>query len=193
MQAVDMRCPNCMGTVVPYGNGTYGRCESCGATFKLRDDVPESADVDDEYDEDEDDDDEEGLDFEEFFHDEFNDRVNNPASLTDLFFGPRLDDNPKKRQQAIDNLHVDEDADDIYFVLDSTIFGSCKKGVAITSEGAYVVDEDNDSTFYDWDEFDDEEIHNDGGTLYIGGYRFIINENEARIASRVLRDLQDQG
>lgn len=192
MKAVDMRCPNCMGTVVPYGNGVYGRCESCGATFKLRDDDDTSADVDDDYDEDDEDDDEEGLDFEEFFNDEY-ESLDDPGRLSDLFFGPRLDQNPNKRQQAKANLHVDEDTDDIYFVLDSTMFGSCKKGIAITSEGAYVVDEDSDSAYYDWDEFDDETVSRDGGTLYLGGYRFVISEFEARIAMRVLKDLQDEG
>lgn len=194
MKAVDMRCPNCMGTVVPFGNGTYGRCESCGATFKLRDDDDTSADVDEDYeDDDEDEDDDEGFDFEGFFDDEYHDRVDDPGRLSDAFFGPRLDQNPNKKQQAIANLHVDEDADDIYFILDCTMFGSCKKGIAITSEGVYVVDEDMDSAFYDWDEFDDEDISREGGTVYLGGYRFIIAENEARVVVRVLKDLQKMG
>jgi hypothetical protein len=35
MQQVDLTCPNCLGRVMPYGDGTYGTCEYCGSVFKL--------------------------------------------------------------------------------------------------------------------------------------------------------------
>lgn len=35
MQQVDRTCPNCLGRVVPYGDGTYGTCEYSGSLFKL--------------------------------------------------------------------------------------------------------------------------------------------------------------
>lgn len=35
MQQVDLVCSNCLGRVVPYGDGTYGTYEYSGSVFQL--------------------------------------------------------------------------------------------------------------------------------------------------------------
>lgn len=142
MEAISMKCPNCMGDVVPFGNGVYGRCTSCDSVFKLKDDEAETAAaVSDDVEEDEDE--EEGFDFEQFFQDAYDEYVDDESDLSDAYFGDRLDDNPDKIDAAVKHFGIDDDdADEVYCVVDTTIFGSCKVGFAVTVSGVYMVDED---------------------------------------------------
>lgn len=190
MEAVSMKCPNCMGDVIPYGNGKYGRCNSCDSVFKLRDDVDEEAYDADEFDEE--DDDEEVFDFQEFFEEAYDTYVDDRDDLSDCYFGKRLDDNGFKKDAAIKHLGVDEDdEDEIWCIVDTTIFGSGKVGFAMTTSGIYYVDEDGEQGFIDWDEFDESHITRDGGAIKFCGHKFILSSDEARILVRVLRDLQE--
>ena len=191
MEAISMKCPNCMGDVVPFGNGVYGRCTSCDSVFKLKDGEAETAaavsdDVEDEED------DEEGFDFEQFFRDAYAEHVDDESDLSDAYFGDRLDDNPDKIDAAVKHFGIDDDdADEVYCVVDTTIFGSCKVGFAVTVSGVYMVDEDGDSAFVDWDDYDDCRIERNGGKVIIGGHPFIMSSDEAKIVARVMRDLQE--
>lgn len=190
MEAVSMKCPNCMGDVIPYGNGKYGRCNSCDSVFKLRDDVDEEAYDEDEFDDEEDDD--EAFDFEEFFNDAYDTYVDDPDDLSDCYFGERLADNGYKKDAAIKHFDIGEDdEDEIWCIVDTTIFGSCKVGFAMTTSGIYFVDEDSESGFIDWDEFDKGHITRDGGAIKFCGHKFILSSDEARILVRILRDLQE--
>lgn len=194
METVSMKCPNCMGDVVPFGNGAYGRCNSCDSVFKLKDekDVAASGAQADEAEDDEDEDDEEAFDFEEFFQDAYDD-LDDADVLSDAFYGDRLDDNHQKVDQAVKRFGIDDDdADEVYFVLDTTILGSCKVGLAVTVSGIYLVDEDGDSGFLDWDDYADCDIERDGGRMTIGGHPFIMSSSEARVVTRLMRDLRDE-
>lgn len=191
MEAVSMKCPNCMGDVIPFGNGVYGRCNCCDSVFKLKDD--EAADAQAAADiEDDEDDEEEEFDFEGFFQDAYDEYVDDEDDLSDAYFAERLEDNTDKIAQAVSHFDIDDDdAENVYFVLDTTIFGSCKKGFAVTVSGIYMVDEDDDSAFIDWDDYNDCDIKRSGGTVTIGGHPFIMSDSEARIVARIMRDLKD--
>ena len=166
MEAISMRCPNCMGDVIPFDNGAFGRCASCDSVFRLRDGETAGAAT---------------ADF-----------VDDESDLSDAYFGDRLDSNRSKIDAAVRRFDIDDDdAEEVYCVVDTTIFGSCKVGFAVTVSGLYMVDEDGDSAFLDWDDFDDCRIERDGGKLIIGGHPFIMSTDEARIVARVMRDLQD--
>lgn len=187
MEAISMKCPNCMGNVVPFGNGAFGRCASCDSVFKLEDDEAASvaaADFEDDADD--------ALDLESFFQSAYDEYVDDESDLSDAYFGERLDDNRSKIDAAVRNFDIDDDdAEEVYCVVDTTLFGSCKVGFAVTISGLYVTDEDGDSAFLDWDDFDKCRIERDGGRLIIGGHPFIMSTDEARIIARVMRDLQD--
>lgn len=190
MEAISMKCPNCMGEVVPFGNGAYGRCTSCDSVFKLKDD--ESGFAAGSKDLDDDGADEEAFDFEQFFQDAYDEYVDDESDLSDAYFADRLEDNRDKVDAAVKHFDIDkDDADEVYCVVDTTIFGSCKVGFAVTVSGVYMVDEDGDSAFVDWDDYDDCRIERSGGKLIIGGHPFIMSSDEARIMARVMRDLQE--
>lgn len=190
MEAVSMKCPNCMGDVIPFGNGVYGRCNCCDSVFKLKDGEAETAAAaSEDFDED---DDEEAFDFEGFFQGAYDEYVDDDSDLSDAYFAERLEDNRAKIKAAVEHFDIDDDdADSVYMVVDTTIFGSCKVGYAVTCSGLYMVDEDGDSAFIDWDEYEECDIERDGGRLEIGGHPFIMSSDEARIVARVMRDLKD--
>ena len=191
MEAISMKCPNCMGDVVPFGNGVYGRCNSCDSVFKLKDDESGVAAGSEDFDED-DSDDEEAFDFEQFFQDAYDEYVDDESDLSDAYFADRLEDNADKISAAVKHFDIDRDgADEVYCVVDTTIFGSCKVGFAVTVSGVYMVDEDGDSAFVDWDDYDDCRIERNGGKLIIDGHPFIMSSDEAKIMARVMRDLQE--
>jgi hypothetical protein len=197
MEAVSMKCPNCMGDVIPFGNGVYGRCNSCDSVFKLKDGPAKDEDLDEEdfeeEDEEEEDDDEEGFDFEEFFQDFYDEHVDED-DLSDAYFADRLEDNPEKIAQAVKYFEIEDedDADEVYCVVDTTIFGSGKVGFAVTVSGIYMKDEDGDTAFIDWDAYDDDcDIERDGGKVTIGGHPFVMSSDEAKIVARMMRALQE--
>lgn len=191
MEAISMKCPNCMGDVVPFGNGVYGRCNSCDSVFKLKDDESGVAAGSEDFDED-DSDDEEAFDFEQFFRDAYDEYVDDESDLSDAYFADRLEDNSDKISAAVKHFDIDrDDAEEVYCVVDTTIFGSCKVGFAVTVSGVYMVDEDGDSAFVDWDDYDDCRIERNGGKLIIDGHPFIMSSDEAKIMARVMRDLQE--
>ncbi len=190
MEAISMKCPNCMGEVVPFGNGAYGRCTSCDSVFKLKDD--ESGVATGSKDLDDDGADEEAFDFEQFFQDAYDEYVDDESDLSDAYFADRLEDNRDKVDAAVKHFDIDkDDADEVYCVVDTTIFGSCKVGFAVTVSGIYMVDEDGASAFIDWDDYDECRIDQRGGKLIIDGHPFIMSNVEARIMARVMRDLQE--
>ncbi|ADK67390.1 hypothetical protein Olsu_0266 [Olsenella uli DSM 7084] len=190
MEAISMRCPNCMGDVIPFDNGAFGRCASCDSVFRLRDGETAGAATADF--EDGADDTDDAFDFESFFQNAYDEYVDDESDLSDAYFGDRLDSNRSKIDAAVRRFDIDDDdAEEVYCVVDTTIFGSCKVGFAVTVSGLYMVDEDGDSAFLDWDDFDDCRIERDGGKLIIGGHPFIMSTDEARIVARVMRDLQD--
>ena len=192
MEAISMKCPNCMGDVVPFGNGVYGRCTSCDSVFKLKDGEAGPAAGSEDYDGDGDDDEEEVFDFEQFFQDAYDEYVEDESDLSDAYFAERLEDNRSKVRAAVEHFGIDDDdADEVYCVVDTTIFRSCKVGFAVTVSGVYLVDEDGDSAFVDWDDYDECRIERDGGKLIIGGHPFIMSSDEAKIMARVMRDLQE--
>lgn len=186
MELVSMKCPQCMGNVLPFGDGSKGRCECCDGVFALGGSKTQQDDVEDFEDEE----DGEDLDLEEFF-DSFSEELDDDSSY-EFFVGPSLASSKgrSKVKGARKNFDVDDD-EEIYLVLDTTIFGNCKVGLACCDSGMYMKDEDGDLGYIAWEDFIDVELDLDGGTLTIDGYPFISTPTDADLLFDLFDDLQE--
>lgn len=80
--------------------------------------------------------------------------------------------------------------DHIYLVYDSTIFGSCKKGFALTNNGVYI--SESRDLHLTWDEFKRANVTTNDG-LRINNVFFATADNHSRnILFNLLKDLQLQ-
>lgn len=126
-----------------------------------------------------------------FFHREYDGLVGDADVLSCAYFADRLEANPDKARAAVRRFGIQAcDADEVTFVLDTTVFGTCKKGLAVTPSGIYLVDEGEKRAFLDWDDFATCKVSRVSDTLTIAGHPFIMSRDEARIVARVMRDLR---
>lgn len=171
MELVSVRCTQCMGEVEPLPDGIHGKCLYCGAVFLLPEtnapkanDVPsdEDADYDDEY---EDTEDLEEVDIPGIIDDVLRD---NEDDLVDTTWGDGVEDS---EEDARNHFKIPSDAE-VYMILDTTLFGSCKKGLALCDTGLHLRDEDGDRFSADWDEFEDVSFEFEDDELDIDGHKF---------------------
>lgn len=190
MKLVSMKCPQCLGTVVPFGDGAMGRCECCDSVFSLKDADEEAASEEIDEEEEEEDDEEEEFDFEEFF-DDFASELNEDDEY-EFFVGTDLETaKGKTKIEGAKKYFGVEDDEDIYLVLDTTVFGSCKVGLACCTSGIYMKDEDGDQCFLNWEDFASCELEVDGGRLTICNSPFITQATEAELLYDLFDELQD--
>lgn len=184
MELVSMKCPQCLGNVVPFGDGSKGRCECCDGVFLLGD--AHAAAVDDV---------EEGetgeeFDLEEFF-DDFATELDADESY-EFFVGTDLETTKGRSKIAGSRKYFGvEDDEEVFLVLDTTLFGSCKVGLACCTSGIYMKDEDGDQCFLNWEDFSECELERDGGKLYVDGSPFITQSAEAELLFDLFDELQD--
>ena len=81
------------------------------------------------------------------------------------------------------------DSDNIYLVYDSTLFGSCKKGFALTSSGLYI--NDDAEVILHWDAFKNAKIVSDN-CLYINDLHFATNGRTGNELCTLLEEIQEQ-
>lgn len=79
--------------------------------------------------------------------------------------------------------------DNIYMVYDSTLFGSCKKGFALTNNGMYI--NDDQEVHLTWDEFKKARIVSDN-SLYINDICFTTATETGNNLCAFLEELQAQ-
>lgn len=195
MQQIDLKCPNCLGKVVPYGDGTYGKCEYCGSVFRLddgaavaaretkREEPPAKKKAPYEG------------DLKQFFQDFYEslDAEDRMELDKDLYFAGFLQSHKKKETQARQYFFVGEDnTQSIYLVLDTTMLGSGKKGLAITDRGIFYHDDGNHDGYMGWDEFAKAKFKRTSGRVEFndGNPYFITDEDSARILVKCLKKLQ---
>lgn len=176
MELISMKCPQCMGDVVPFGDGSHGRCECCDSVFALGAAASAAANVD-SFDDDEEEEEVGELDLAEFFND-FASTLDADATF-EFFVGTDLDSPKGQSKIAGARKYFDvEDYEDVYLVLDTTIMGSCKVGLAAAEEGLYMKDEDGDKCFLNWEDFSTCELSFEGTTLTIQGSPFFTSDAE---------------
>lgn len=184
MELVSMQCPQCLGNVVPFGDGSKGRCECCDSVFSLGG-VQTTIDEDVEGGETRGE-----LDLEEFF--EAFARKIGPKESYEFFVGNGLKTGKGKTKIDGSRKYFGvEDDEDVYLVLDTTIFGSCKVGFACCTSGIYMKDEDGDQCFFNWEDFSECELEREGGNLRIGGCPFITQSAEAELLYDLFDELQE--
>ncbi len=172
MEIVSMTCPNCMGPIKPIGGG-YGKCEYCGAKFKLAGEEAANAEAFDEEEEEEEDDFDAAAEIEDYI----GSRDCPPLKdMTDVWYGSRLKQDPGKVDAAYKYLGVPSDGD-IILIVDNTLFHNGKKGLAITDYGIYLRDEDDDMESYTWEEFWDADVDPLDGHLSIDNFYFITDDS----------------
>ncbi|MBQ7169557.1 MAG: zinc ribbon domain-containing protein [Synergistaceae bacterium] len=72
--------------------------------------------------------------------------------------------NSKKLAKAKAHFRI-PDSDDVYFIYDSTVFGSCEHGFAVCSSGVYYSGDFEGAEHLDWDDYEDAAIT--GGTMSV--------------------------
>ena len=184
MELMILKCPQCMGEVFPYGDGSHGRCECCDSVFSLN--AAAAGNADDAGGAN---DDEGTIDLEGLF-DDFARELDEDDSY-EFLIGCDLE-SPKGQSkiQAATKYFEIEDDEDVYLVLDTTMFGSCKVGFACCTYGIYMKDDDGDMAFLNWEDYADCELERDGGTITIGGHPFISTPDSAKALYPMLRKLQ---
>lgn len=147
MQQVDLTCPNRLGRVVPYGDGTYGTPEYCGSVFKLDADAAVTAKETRKREPPAKKAPSEG-DFKRLFQ-SFYEGLDNGDRMElgkGLCFAGSLQAHKKKQAQARQHFFRGEDsAQPIYLVRDTTMFGSGKKGLAVTDQCIFYNDGGDDN------------------------------------------------
>ncbi len=93
------------------------------------------------------------------------------GEITDVVYANFIE-NHKKLQAARTHFQIPAD-DDVYLIYDGTVFGSCKKGFALTTSGVHYNDEDNHLGSYTWEEFMENDVSYASGELFMGEARFI--------------------
>lgn len=195
MQEIDLKCPNCLVCVVPYGDGAYGKCEYCGSVFRLDDGAAIAAkDAEREepparrkapY---------EG-DLRKFFQDFYEslDAEDRMELGKDLYFDGFLQAHKKKEAQTRQYFSVGEDStQSIYLVLDTTMFGSGKKGLAVTDNGIFYHDDGDHDGKIGRERFAKLKFRRTSGRVEFddGDPYFITDEDSARILVKCLKRLQ---
>lgn len=95
----------------------------------------------------------------------------------------------KKEQAARKHFHV-PDGEAIALILDTTILGSCKVGLALCNTGIYYRDERGERGHISWKELDKFKVDFDGSVLTIGDYRFL--SKDGKDLSRLIQKLQEE-
>ena len=170
MELISNRCTQCMGEVVPMDDGIHAKCPYCGSVYLLPQEGRAAASQDEQYD---DEDYTDGtFDLEEIIA-----RVMGAPEVyaTSTLWG----DNVSEKEDAARKFFGIPRDDDVYLILDTTIFGSCKVGLAITTTGLCMKDEDGAARVIDWDEFvSDVTFSYDDGTLEIDGSKFFSTDGD---------------
>lgn len=194
MQQVDLTCSNCLGRVVPYGDGTYGTPEYSGSVLMLdagaavvakeaRKKEPPAKEEPSEG------------DLRQFFQ-SFYEGLDNEDRMElgkGFCFAGFLQTHKKKEAQARQHFFRGEDsAQPIYLVRDTTMFGSGKKGLAVMDQGIFYNDDGDNDGKLEWDEFAQAKFRRSSGRIEIndGDPCFITDEDSARILVKCLKKLQ---
>lgn len=191
MELVTMKCPQCMGDVIPFGDGSSGRCDCCDSVFALsgatRQAAAATVAANDEPEE------STSTDFDpETFFDDFANELDADDDY-DFLIGIDLetDKGRKKIKAATKYFNIDND-EEIYLILDSTIFGSCKTGFACCESGIYMMDEDGDECYLAWEDFADADLEKQGTKLLISNSPFITTPQSATVLFSTFRRLQKE-
>lgn len=148
MKEISFRCDNCGAFIVPDG-GKIVKCDFCGSVYEFQEA-------------------ENDFKTEEVKHYELKadylDIIRSacakyPAKTSYLVMGEDVPGS-KKRDKAIKNFAVPDE--EIFYIFDTTILGTCRNGYALAASGLYFKDSNNRSGKLSWDEFANARISKEG-------------------------------
>ena len=168
MELLTQRCTQCMGEVEPMGDGIHAKCSYCGAVYLLPDNERAAFQGDGTFDGGEGDEDG-GVDLEAIVA-----NVMEPmrGQLTSSLWGAEVEQKSGAARKFFGIPHDDY----IFYILDTTIFGSCKVGLALTTSGICMKDEDGAVRCVSWDELLQLDFSYRDGTLFIDGSQFYSSD-----------------
>ncbi len=182
---------------MPYGDGTYGTCEYSGSVFKLDADAAVTAEETRKKEPPAKKKAPSGGDLKRLFQ-SFYEGLDNGDRMElgkDLCFVGFLQTHKKKEAQARQHFFRGEDsAQPIYLVLDTTMFGSGKKGLAVTDQGIFYDDDGDDDGKMERDESAQAKFRRSSGRIEINGRDpcFIADEGPACILMACMQRFQGQ-
>ena len=101
------------------------------------------------------------------------------------FGNPLSERNSKKYYNAIVNFVIDT-KEQVFFIYDTTVFGSCKRGFAICSSGIYGCDNDSEKFYISWNEFKITPYKKSLLELQIGNRKFDMAPGDTKPTMKML-------
>lgn len=107
------------------------------------------------------------------------------GSLDSVLWGAQV---ARKEAAAREHFAIPAD-EEVWLILDTTIFGSCKVGFALCGDGMHYRDEHGERGRLGWKRFASCTLADDDGTLLVDGKHFVTTAETADLL-RLLRQLQ---
>lgn len=80
--------------------------------------------------------------------------------------------------------------EDIYLIFDATILGSCKKGFAVCTTGLYYCADGHNAYVISWNQFKSVEIRKKAGNIFIGNAEFNAGTDSGKLY-KIFMDIQN--
>lgn len=93
------------------------------------------------------------------------------GSMDDVLWGSKV----SQKEEAARKYFGVPKGDAVWLILDTTLFGSCKVGFALCTSGMHAHDERGKDAHLSWREVAKARLETDGGTLVVGGNRFVTS------------------
>lgn len=167
MKEITFRCDHCGALIVPNDEKTI-KCEYCNSVYEFNDS-------------------ENNFKTEAMTHYELKDDYldiireacsNYPTQTAYLVMGSDVTAS-KKREKAIKNFAVPNE--EIFYIFDTTIFGTCRNGYALSKSGLYFKDSNNKSGMLSWDDFANTRISKEGCFDHIDVYELNHGANAQKL------------
>ena len=181
MELMSLKCPHCGGNI-KFVSASSGKCEHCGSTFVFSEGAKSG----------------EGLKLDVFEYSIpfepaifFAEESTKPEArrLIDIFMGDEL--SPKRVERARTHFEI-PDAEDIFMVMDTTVFNTGKVGMACCTSGIHMKDEDGELCFMSWQDFAklrEGQIRIYKGSLVLGKHEFILLDKDKKYVKEMFRDI----
>ena len=110
------------------------------------------------------------------------------GSLSDVLVGPKV----SKKEAAARKYFGIPKGDEVWLILDTTLFGSCKVGFALCTSGMHAHDERGKDAHLSWQKVATATLEDDSGTLVVDGKRFVAAgsvDDLLKLLRRIQEDL----
>lgn len=156
-----------MGTTQTMSDGIHAKCQYCGAVFVLPEDQRTASPRATKSERRNDD----SFDVGGFISRFMNERG---GSIEGVLWGDEVQEKERVARKRFDVKKKDK----VFLIFDASRSGRCTKGLAVTSSGVYLRDDDGDNGNLKWDEFDDYDCGYRRGMLVVTNYPITSPDGE---------------